>query len=190
MATTAALTASAALGCTNKIAPQTGPLPPLNGKLVFQAVDASTYDHIFLYDFTTRTRVQIDAGWGFTEALNPHIGRNGAWVAFTAKSSACADNSDIDSQYGQIYVYQLGNPDPPTPLVACDHTSREDVKFSSDMGSVIFKHRAYVNNAFQYSLETMALTYNANGTVTAAKPNVLVQDATERSAPSLSPTTT
>jgi hypothetical protein len=177
----------AAWGCTSGVSTLAGLPPGLNGLLAFEATDSSGNPHLFGYDFLKPGRFSIDSGWQLHSALNPDISRDANWVAFTGAPNACTDGNG--GYYPLIYIYKFGSTAAPIPLFACDHSSRwEDVRFSADMGSVVYKHRYGPYPNYTYALETLAVTLNANGTVSKGARTTLVADAKEWSAPSLSPT--
>lgn len=176
----AAPAAAQAGSCTTNLTPQPASTrPALTGQMAFQAL-LNGQDHIFYYDFMNpaQGRVQLDAPFYMTVALNPNFSPDGKWLVFTGATSACGSSQTI-------YAYNLAKKVLST-LIPCDTNSRQDVRFWPDQSKVVFK---LLTSPTAHNIAYAPITLNATtGVASISTVCMVTNDTTEHSAPSVSPT--
>jgi Tol biopolymer transport system component len=182
LATALATPDSAQAGsCTTNLTPQpSSSLPGLTGQMAFQALLVTpNQTHIFYYDFAnpSQGRVQLDATFGMTIAINPSFSSDGKWLVFTGATSSCGSSQTI-------YAYNIARQVLST-LIPCDSNSREDVRFWPDQSKVVFK---LLTSPTSHNIAYAPITLNpTTGQASLGGVCLVTNDSTEHSAPSVSP---
>ena len=153
------------------------PFPDLRGRLVFHRY--SSYEardgKLFMLDLSDRSLTEPSAAWPIEHIINPHISPDGARVVFGG------DDTAIPAHDHDIYLWEVGSPEPPTNLTNQNDRREEDAKFSADGTRIVFKERRWdaAREDFVFDIKTMALDGS----------NILpvTDDVEEDSMPSLTP---
>jgi hypothetical protein len=120
--------------------PPTTGIPPLTGRLVYE----SSVGELYIYDFlcattsTMPTQIPIDS-WNLHEATNPVFSPDGQAVVFRA-----VDRADDASH---IYYWVIGAASPTNLTGSMGNLNNQDVKFSPDGFSMVWKQTSGISIA-------------------------------------------